>query len=672
MKYNASTNELGICGSIDVSLSYTDNMEIVSEAKSGMNEGMIDIADFVVNPGFADINMSKSINPNPNGESIPSYYYIISERKLLSALKDLEDWKRQKGYNVVVTAIEDIFNNSEYKVNSTDIVDEAASLRSYLSHEFDKNGSFFCLLVGDHKTKMPIRKLRKTNSSSAHEILPNGNNYIPTDNYFSDLSKNGWNIFRDASGQYVGDLNNTQYTPSIYVGRLLCHTSEQIDNYISKLILYESNPGRGNTSYLDETCLYVQYDGKDDYSETLKLMQSTFENVDCKLDVIMSDSKKRGYPTGKMMLESINKSGYSSLMGHSEPSTIACSGIEKESNKWEFIRALESYRNISDTEGDTGLKNNNCNNNGIDLMTNFDSPSVIYSIGCTTCPFDIYENMNSDGWHFKYDIPHTVPSSYTVGGRYGGVAFLGNTRVGYWATSPLLEHEFLEAIKSYPKIGIAEAISKYSFLRSKHVRHTHNLIGDPEFELWRRSPQILNVNLTWQNSGIKISGSDVQGCTITLNDGQGNIKVLKNLLVSRILPYCSPENRMEAVSVFKTGFLPIVSLKCQNQSLANVRKSFVVRTAEIGSNIDANMTSGNVRIGSNSDIEIYAVDEIQCGSGVNIDSGGNLTLRCDDQVKVEGCKVESGGKMNIRGEIVIISNGFSVAKGGVFKAGRIK
>ena len=84
------------------------------------------------------------------------------------------------------------------------------------------------------------------------------------------------------------------------------------------------------------------------------------------------------------------------------------------------------------------------------------------------------------------------------------------------------------------------------------------------------------------------------------------------------------------------------------------------------------MTSGNVRIGSNSDIEIYAVDEIQCGSGVNIDSGGNLTLRCDDQVKVEGCKVESGGKMNIRGEIVIISNGFSVAKGGVFKAGRIK
>ena len=672
VKYNASTNELGICGSIDVSLSYTDNMEIVSEAKSGMNEGMIDIADFVVNPGFADINMSKSINPNPNGESIPSYYYIISERKLLSALKDLEDWKRQKGYNVVVTAIEDIFNNSEYKVNSTDIVDEAASLRSYLSHEFDKNGSFFCLLVGDHKTKMPIRKLRKTNSSSAHEILPNGNNYIPTDNYFSDLSKNGWNVFRDASGQYVGDLNNTQYTPSIYVGRLLCHTSEQIDNYISKLILYESNPGRGNTSYLDETCLYVQYDGKDDYSETLKLMQSTFENVDCKLDVIMSDSKKRGYPTGKMMLESINKSGYSSLMGHSEPSTIACSGIEKESNKWEFIRALESYRNISDTEGDTGLKNNNCNNNGIDLMTNFDSPSVIYSIGCTTCPFDIYENMNSDGWHFKYDIPHTVPSSYTVGGRYGGVAFLGNTRVGYWATSPLLEHEFLEAIKSYPKIGIAEAISKYSFLRSKHVRHTHNLIGDPEFELWRRSPQILNVNLTWQNSGIKISGSDVQGCTITLNDGQGNIKVLKNLLVSRILPYCSPENRMEAVSVFKTGFLPIVSLKCQNQSLANVRKSFVVRTAEIGSNIDANMTSGNVRIGSNSDIEIYAVDEIQCGSGVNIDSGGNLTLRCDDQVKVEGCKVESGGKMNIRGEIVIISNGFSVAKGGVFKAGRIK
>lgn len=668
LEYNAAHNELTVYGSMEVLLSYRENMNLRHNTPSiNQNEGIVDIADFVVNPESVNSDISKSISQNPNGESVPSYYYIISERNLLPSLKDLEIWKRQKGYHVVMKAIEDILSDSKYKVNSTDIVDEAASLRNYLSDEFDKHGSFFCFLVGDHKTKIPVRKLRITNSNSPHNILPNGNNYIPTDNYFSDLSKNGWNIFKDASGQYVGELNNTQYTPSIYVGRLLCHTPEQIGNYISKLILYESNPGRGNTSYLDETCLYVQYDGKNDYSETLKLMQSTFENVDCKLDVIMSDSKKRGYPTGKMMLESINKCGYSSLMGHSSPSVISCSGIENESDKWEFIKALEYYKYISNTEGEIALKNNDCINSGLDLMTNYDSPSVIYSIGCTTSPFDIYEDMNGKGWHFKYNIPHTIPSSYTVGGRYGGVAFLGNTRVGYWDYSPHLEQKFLESVKKYPKIGIAEAISKYSYTPTnsfeRHVRHTHNLIGDPEFEMWQKRPRNLNINITWQNNAIKFSGAYVGGSTITLDDGEGNIKVLKGLFPNRILTYSSPENRMEAISVFKTGCLPIVSLKCQNQTLTDVDKTFIVRTAEIGSNIDSDMSSGAVNIGNKANIFIHAIDLIKCGPGVNIDSGGRLSLICDSNTSIDGCKVKSGGNVSIKGDSVILSNGFYVAKG---------
>lgn len=487
----------------------------------------------------------------------------------------------------------------------------------------------------------------------------------PMDNYFSDLTGNGWSVFKDSSGQYVCDLDATKYQPSIYVGRLLCHTDEQVSNYVSKLILYESNPGRGNSSYLDKTTLTVQYDGRMDYQATLSAMQSCFQNVGLMKDIIIDDETKSRYPTGEMMLQAVNTSGYSSLMGHGEPGTIACSGKSRESWRWQYISALDSYHNISETEGETTIKNH-CDGNGIDLMTNYDTPSVIYSMGCTTSPFDLYEKV-IDGNIFKYDLPHTMPSSYTVGGRYGGVAFLGNTRNGYWPTSPKLEQLFLESIKKYPKTGIAEAISKYSFLSHNFVRHAHNLIGDPEFELWRKSPTELNVNINWHDSNITFTGTDLDGCRVILNDGEENIRVVDCKNMTPVLSHLSESNCMEAVSVLKTGFLPIVILKCQNQCLDNVEKSFVVRTAEIGTNINSNMTSGSVEITGKSKIDIYAIDKIRCHDGLSIGKNSSLNLSCDNDIIVTGCSVYSGGSMNMNAKTIVLSSGFSVAKGGSLK-----
>lgn len=666
--YNPENNDLTIYNSMQITLSYNEILktERQTTTQKERHKGLINISDFIVNPEDLSSDIFRSISPNPNGNVAPMRYYIISERKLLPALDDLVLWKRQKGYTVVTKAIEDIYADAKYKVNSTtEIVDEAASLRRYLSDEFDKYDTFFCFLVGDHKTKMPIRKLRRANSK---DTISTGNNYIPTDNYFSDLSENGWTLFKDGSGQYVCDMEKTQYEPYIYVGRLLCHTPEQIENYISKLILYEANPGRGNASYLDNTTLTVQYDGRSYYQDVLKSMQSTFSNVDCMLDILISDKTKSRYPTGKMMLQSINKSGYSSLMGHSEPSSIACSGEHDWPKRWSIITALDSYLFISETEGDTRIESDNMNDNGLDLMNNYDTPSVIYTIGCTTSPFDIYRE---DG--FVYDLPHTMSSSYTVGGKYGGVAFLGNTRKGFWDNSSELEQLFLESVNKYPKIGIAEAISKYSYKPGSnssiakyrsHVRHTHNLIGDPEFEMWKKSPVSMDLDMRWHDSGISVTGADLNGSRVVLNDGEGNIRVIDCNMISPSLSYIRPGDSMEAISVFKTGFLPIVTLKCQNSNLLNVNKSFIVRNAELGANIDTGRTYGNVVIGSKTQIEISAVDSINCSEGLKITSDGNLILNCDKKVNMEGCEISDSGNVTVNSETVKLSKGFKVSKGG--------
>lgn len=439
--YTGKTNILEISRNIGIRLEY---QEKESQNPANDKQGFINIKDLVVNSSITETIIEKSVESPLKG--FPRFkYYIISERSMQSALKDLAIWKTQKGYKVIMKAIEDIYEDSRYKINSENgIVDEAASLRKYLQDENKNSGSVFCLLVGDHRTRMPIRKVRISYTKSSD---PNGDDYIPTDNYFSDLSDNNWQTILDDNGLYVCRMKDISYSPDIYVGRLLCHTEEEISNYISKLFLYEANPGRGDAEYLKYAALTVQHDGRNNYKSVLDKMSTTFKFVDCLLDCAISDKSSFGTPTGKDVIEKMNIVGYCSWSGHGEPGTIACSGIHDDTNKWEYVKALESYHFNKDNPslGQTNLPRD-CSGNSLDLLTNFNSPSVVYTLSCTTCPFDIY-----NGWRIKFDLPHTLASSYTVGGNFGGVAYLGNTRSGYFGPSSKQEAIFLDNLKTHLK-----------------------------------------------------------------------------------------------------------------------------------------------------------------------------------------------------------------------------
>ncbi len=657
LAYSGKEKELEMCGSMRISLEYKENTFFKQKSSTQNSESFINISDIVVN---ADQIQNASVSPldlEIGGsillQKLPRYY-IISERSLIPALEDLATWKRQKGYSVITKAIEDIYEDSKYKVGSNGIVDEAASLRKYLQDEYAAQGTFFCFLVGDHRTRMPIRKAVTFNAGSVIKNNPNGDNYIPTDNYFSDLSKNGWSLFKEANNLYVSTYLST-YDPYIYVGRLLCHSKEEVSNYTKKLILYESNPGRGNANYLTDTMIFVQYDGKNYYKNTLKEMSGIFNSVVSFLDSKIANTAANSYPTGEVIINQMNVSGYNSLMGHGEPGTIACSGINEPD--WEYIKALNTYKYDQDsTKSQTNLSKL-CYNNGLDLMNNYDCPSVVYTMSCTTMPFDVYA-----GWRDVFDLPHTMASSYTVGGVYGGVAYVGNTRSGYWKHSPDLEVLFLRQLPKNPKIGIAEAISKSIFdveynSNRRFVRHTHNLIGDPEFEMWIRQPSNLNVHVSWDRLNITVGGSDAVGSTVVINNGEGGIRHY-NVNESKAPVMYVDGGKMEAVGVYKSGFLPIVKLDCYNDELKNCNKKFVVRDAQLGY-----AESTSVVIGQDADIDVRAVDSINVGSGLNILSKGKLSLRCDKDVSLDGAEVATGGRLTVKGEKVTLSNGFSVKAG---------
>lgn len=113
------------------------------------------------------------------------------------------------------------------------------------------------------------------------------------------------------------------------------------------------------------------------------------------------------------------------------------------------------------------------------------------------------------------------------------------------------------------------------------------------------------------------------------------------------------------MGLFKTGYLPIVSIDAFDDYLTNCDKQFYVRNAKLGQPIGSLL-----HLGDNSDVRISAVDEISTGPSLIICEGGTLTMNCDKSVIMEGSKVESQGRMIVQGETVRISNGFSLTLGG--------
>ena len=165
-----------VAGSLTVSLSYD---ECTADALTGSRPVFpprasrhLDLSASVVNepdivafaPQYSPARIVSDIDKTPD------HYYIIVPETLEEAVEDLAIWKRQKGYNVVVKTIESIC--ASYTVGSVnsyisgdssvteELVDSAASLRAYLRDEFIENGAFFCLIIGDDKTSMPIRRVR--------------------------------------------------------------------------------------------------------------------------------------------------------------------------------------------------------------------------------------------------------------------------------------------------------------------------------------------------------------------------------------------------------------------------------------------------------------------------------------------------------------------------------
>lgn len=652
--YNPTTNVVRLTTSYTISLSYNlnGNNAIRPIARGTQQSAIVDyVKSIVVNSDQVDDFVSLTLTTNNAESSIPTYEYcIVTNRKLAPAFEKLVAWKRQKGYDAGIVCIEDILACQEFKDGDvlSGINDDAGKLRAYLSYSYKSGKGKYVFLGGDY-TQMPIRY--GNGGSTSNEF-----NNIPSDLYFSDLNGN-WDS--NQNGIYGEEADHLDFHPELYVGRLLCRNAQEVDNYTTKLILYESNPGKGDYSYLDRA-FFTECDDmlsiKEADNVADRLKNYAIESLIFK-ELPSAFDPNPTFPTGNQCVEQMEKVryGFFGWHGHGNPGGVG----------------VRSGKGLDSPNGIVALQKNRCYHtqetaNGLDNLTNYDYPAISYSTSCTLAPFDKLSDP-------VYDIEYNFAQSFTVGGLYGGPAFLGNSRYGWIGPSVKMEGYFFDAIDAGNyRVGVAEALSKQLTPSSTgtffKIKLAHNLIGCPEFEMWTGKPsKFVRPSIKRTNTGVTISCSNnVSGTKIASikADGKSQINVIESKPGTLMRSYTISADANEPIMMYSHNKIPFIfPLWLQNGKYSGKRYIFA-SSVRMGKSVDFYRSTGDFIFSDGSETTFEANDNVDIYSGTVVESGATVNIISPKKVSINGGILKKGATLNINAPEVDIKKDFDVEKGG--------
>lgn len=444
--------------------------------------------------------VSREYNPRKSPTTLPFYEYcVITPRRLEDSFTRLIGWERQKGINAGVVCVEDILSDPAIEGDTVShIYDDAGKIRQYLQYAY-KYGDAKYVLFGGNDSIVPIRYGAGDDNTYSYagdsETL-----HIPTDFYFAELNSN-WNKDNDEFYGEPQDIND--YAAELQVGRLLCTTPGDINNYTDKLIRYEANPGNGDYDYLTRAFL-TQANELQDSAQAETISERL---IDLFPERTVLSCGTHDYPTnitGTDIVEAMRRHyGYVSWFNHGSPTAIIVN------------RGVVDYNNrhvVASVTGDTILAPRE-RANGLDSLDNKFFPMIAYSIGCTLAPFDTFSN--------EYDGTINIGQSFTQGKDYGGVAFIGNSRVGWIDASYKLQLIFNQYMYDHSLASSLNWAKRFNTARKHHHALTVNLIGSPNIEIWTSIPRHFNARLEYDGMG----GDLITDCNIP--EGTYSIRYLK-------------------------------------------------------------------------------------------------------------------------------------------------
>ena len=531
--------------------------------------------------------------------SVPYYeYVIITSTALSSSFDKFINWKTRKGLDIGVVTTSQIYSNYSYGDQISGINDNQGSIRQYL-HDAWEGGAVWVLIVGDYSV-VPFRRVD-------FGTIFNDAQDSPTDCYYADFTRD-WEYDGNPDGRYgFSAIETPDFNVEVFVGRLLCTTSTEIENWINKVILYEQNPGRGNTSYLNKMFIQEADEPQDEGGATA--VTSALPTNIFTREIFSEDSSGNDLnpvsPSGNQIINELNELyGNIGFMGHGTPVDIVVRSTGYNQN--DGNRYVVTSTNSIEKPGNLVSENSN----GLDNITNPSNPAIFYASSCNTTPFDNFDTPS--GYKNFGEIFTTMATN-------GGAAYLGNTRNSFVNASRELFVNFWSVINRFSSnslvlhLGVAESFSRIETSLDKHVRARHNLIGCPETQIWVGTPSSFSsVNISDNGSSITVnavSGSNI--CVSSLDNGVTYHQLEDNVSSATF----NTSTRPLYITVTKTGYLPYCAI-----------------------------TGGTITTNTSFYEKIIILDNLTVNPGVTLDIDGNSTI----QVKT-GKQLIVNGALNVNG-----------------------
>lgn len=171
-----------------------------------------------------------------------SLYIIITDPSFVDAFEPLREWKTKKGVPTEIVTTSDIYANYTG-------IDNPEKIRNFIREAAD-SGALYFLLAGQCDWENGEEYVPRRDAL-AFSYSHSENDTIPCDVYYSDLDGT-WDA--DGDGTYGEAEDNVDMYSNVYVGRAPVKDVVQIENFVSKVIAYETAP---SLSFVEKILLPV-------------------------------------------------------------------------------------------------------------------------------------------------------------------------------------------------------------------------------------------------------------------------------------------------------------------------------------------------------------------------------------------------------------------------------
>ncbi len=291
-----------------------------------------------------------------------------------------------------------------------------------------------------------------SNWGMTYLLLGGDTNIIP----YGVANYNGDNIPNDT---YYGDFDD-DFINEVYVGRASVTNTSQVSTFINKVMTYETNPP---TNYIKKVGMFgFDLDDSTPGEDCKRYINNHYiPPTWTKADVFDSD----GGNHRDNVISAINDG--QNLINHIDHCNQDFIGTGYINHGW-------------------GLYDSD-----MDAFNNGDNQSIMYSMGC---------------WTDAYDYDACIAEHFVRNSNGGGVAFIGNSRYGWYnpgyinTLSMLYDQYFFRSIFQQGHYSLGECFAEHKNDSptggeiNKYIFTELTLMGDPEMPIWTTDPNDLAVS----------------------------------------------------------------------------------------------------------------------------------------------------------------------------------